>query len=181
MPGRWIDFELKDVRGHVNRPVVKGWAFALGIIGLVAMYAELIWLSNMTPRPTLLPAILVIFTPPVLWFVALFAVGHFEVELELRPQTLAVRTWTELFLDRPGIDLGPPAHVTAMWLDLGHFRLNSPTAEVVVSMTLWPSWMRAEVGDHLDHWGIELQDPTHPDSHGSRKTRRKRDARAARQ
>jgi hypothetical protein len=48
-------------------------------------------------------------------------------------------------------------------------------------MWLWPSWMRTDIADHLDHWGIELHDPAHPDSHGSRKHRREREARAARE
>jgi len=180
VPGRWIDFELEEVRGHVNRPVVKGWAFGLAIVGLIVMYAAFLWLSGAS-RSDPWPGVITFIAIPIGWFAALFLVGHFEVELELRPHALAVRSWIDLFFDRPGADLGPPAHVTATWLDPGHIRLASPTADIVVSMRLWPSWMRTGIADHLDHWGIELHDPAHPHSHGSRKHRREREARAARE
>jgi hypothetical protein len=112
VPGRWIDFDLKDVRGHVNRPVVKGWAFGLAIVGLIVMYGAFIWLSSAGRRDPA-PGLIAFIALPIVWFAALFLVGRFEVELELRPHALALRSWIDLFFDRSGIDLGPPARITA--------------------------------------------------------------------
>jgi hypothetical protein len=154
VPGERVQEALDALHSCVNPPVIQGWAWLAAIAGLGCALLGLDELKHSEASGFLL-----LFGPLPGWFLAVFLVGFFSHDVELRDGSVCVRRWTDVWLGRPGRLVGARETVHAVLSCGSHVQLEGDASATTVSMWMWPKSSRDLLAERLERWGIELEVP----------------------
>jgi hypothetical protein len=151
-----IRADQEDIRAHINRPILQGWAFWLAI---VVIGAEVFDLVQIRGADGLAVALWLAFfaAAPIAWLALVLLAGRADRVIERRGRSILVRRWTDVWFGRTGAVLGPADEVKVAVESEGRVRLSGPHGEALVSTALWPSSSRRDLGRHLTSWGARVQ------------------------
>ncbi len=151
-----IRAEREDLRAHINRPVLQGWAFwlAIGVIGFDVF--DLIQVRG-ADGPAVTLWLVLFAAAPIVWFGLVLAAGRANRVIELQGRTIVVRSWLDAWFGRTGTILGPADKVAISVDPADLVSLNGPLSEARISIFLWPSSSRHDLGHHLSSWGAQVE------------------------
>jgi hypothetical protein len=162
--GDEIESDLELDITNVNPPIAQGWIVLTGfIVGLVALFG----LKAIVDGESIATAVAVI----AIWLVAVGVVGYLERAIELDETGVAIRRWTDRWLGRRGIELGPAGDVAAGLTDATTLEMSSSRGRAVVDLRPWGPTARQDLVDELPIWGIDCAFDRHrhrPDRPGRR-------------
>ena len=151
-----IRAEQADIRAHINRPILQGWAFWLAIVVIGLEFFDLIQIR--AAEGSAATFWLVLFSAaPIAWLGLVMAAGRADRVIELKGRSIVVRSWLEAWFGRSGAVLGPADKVSVSVDSEGRVRLAGPMGEAHVSTGLWPSSSRRDLSRHLISWGAHVE------------------------
>lgn len=151
-----IRAEQEDIRAHVNRPILQGWAFWLAIVVIGLDVFDVIQIRVADGSAVTLWLVLFA-AAPIAWLALVLAAGRADRVIELRGRSIVVRSWLDAWFGRTGAILGPADKVAIFVDPEGRVRLTGPLGEARVSTGLWPSSSRHDLSHHLISWGAQVE------------------------
>ena len=131
---REVQVELAEAGSHTNPPVIQGWAWLLALVSAAVEVLGLIWLHDGG-----FPALLMVVAPLPLWFAAVGAAAAISFDVDVRDDSVVVRSWLGEWFDRPGRQIGSIDSVRLVEMAGSHARLAGDLGEAVLSTVLWPT------------------------------------------
>jgi hypothetical protein len=170
-----IRAEEADIRAHINRPILQGWAFWMAIVVIGLEVFDLIQIRG-AGGSAVFWWLALFAAAPIAWLALVLAAGRADRVIELRGRSILVKSWLDVWLGRTGAFLGPADKVAVSVDPTGRVRLTGPLGDASVSIALWPTSSRRDLSHHLSSWGAQVEgaDQLHRRRHhGGRRPRRR--------
>ena len=165
--GERVEAELESDITTVNPPIMQGWCVGLTII---ALWFVLVGLASINAPGTGSTGPLYIGWAIATWAAVVGVVGWLQRVIELDDDGVHVRRWTDVWLRRTGLVLGPPSSLVARLATPSSLVIDGPTGACRLSLWLWPNSARSDLVDELPLWGVDCTF----DRHRRRPTRGRR-------
>ena len=155
VPAAEVEEALGDELGHLNPPLVQGWASGLAFLALLVMILAMRGLAEPENTRAFWTGAAMFVGAPALWLASQLVMGIVQREIELCQHGVAVRRWSDVWLHRPGRVLDEPDALCGTLTAHG-VRLVGATGSAVVATRLWPPSAREALQDELESWGIRF-------------------------
>ena len=146
-----IEDDLAESLRRLNPPVIQGWAAGLAGLTVLAQVLAIPAATGTAPDAPMGLAMLLL--APFAWLALVLLAGLLETEIVLGRDRVALRSWTQAWLRRPGRALGDPATLRAR-IGPGRIRFSGPATSAGVSLRLWPTSAQRTLADDLRAWGV---------------------------
>jgi RimJ/RimL family protein N-acetyltransferase len=156
VPGTDIEAEIESVLTHLNPPIFQGWVVLLLV---PVAWLLLVVLRAAAPGQELdaMPRAVAALGVGVLAVaVIVLAAGFHQREIEVCQHGIVVRRWTDAWFHRHGMVIGMPEAIRARVRE-GHLEIDGPgTADVRISLSLWPPSARRDLARDLEALGLRV-------------------------
>ena len=173
--GGEVEADLEAVLTTINPPIAQGWIVASGALAWIVSIEQLPEVLR-TPSSAILPALIRLGAPIVLWLIAIVLVAGRQITIDLDEVGVSTRSWLDRWLRRPGRRLGRPEALRAALTSRLHLELDSPGGRDGISLALWPHTARQDLVDDLPLWGVECEFGRHRHRPARRRHRHDRHA-----
>ncbi len=155
--GDEIEADLEAEITSVNPPIAQGWMVGLGAVVFIVALIEVdrLWVGG-TSREGLTAGVVALLAVAG-WLGLVMFVAWLQHGIELDLDGVRVRRWTDGWLGRPGLRLGPPDLVRATLTSPLRLKLEGDLGSGSVSLRLWPHSARQELVEELPIWGVDCE------------------------